>query len=312
MATRYDVIVVGAGAAGLTAAIYLARSRFKTLVLDHGAAGGQLNLTHEVANYPGVLSTSGAALGRTMRSQAQSFGARILSQAELLRFDLAGPEKSFEVDDEGTFTAPAVILATGGLPRTLGLAAEQRLKGRGISYCATCDGDFFTGKDIAVIGGGNSALEEAVSLTRYARSVKLIHEFDRFQAYAWAVEEARNNPKISFLLEQTVTDFRGDESLEAVVSVHKRTGETTVTPAAGAFLFIGYVPNTKWLEGLVALDERGQIVTDDALRTSLPGVFAAGDARVKRYRQITTAVADGTVAALAAAEYVGSLVRSAA
>jgi thioredoxin reductase (NADPH) len=309
MPERYDAIVVGAGAAGLTAAIYLARSRFRTLVLDSGASGGQLNLTHEVANYPGVVATSGAALGRTMRSQAQTFGARVISQAELSRFDLAGPEKTFEVADEGTFAAPAVILATGGLPRTLGLPSEERFKGRGISYCATCDGDFFTGKDIAVIGGGNSALEEAVSLTTYARSVKVIHEFDRFQAYAWAVEEARNNPRISFLTEQTVTEFRGGEALEAVVSVHKRTGETAVTPVAGVFLFIGYVPNTKWLDGRVALNERGEIVVDESLHTDVPGVFAAGDARVKRYRQITTAVADGTVAALAAAEYVSGLAR---
>lgn len=312
MATRYDVIVVGAGAAGLTAAIYLSRSRFRTLVLDNGAAGGQLNLTHEVANYPGVASTSGVALGRTMRAQAQSFGARILSQVELRGFELAGPEKTFEVDDEGTFAAPAVILATGGLPRTLGLPSEARFKGRGISYCATCDGDFFTGKDIAVIGGGNSALEEAVSLTTYARSVKVIHEFDRFQAYAWAVEAARSNPRVSFLTEQTVTEFRGGEALEAVVSVHKRTGETTVTPAAGAFLFIGYVPNTSWLAGRVALNDRGEIVVDESLRTGVAGVFAAGDARVKRYRQITTAVADGTVAALAAAEYLSGLARPAA
>lgn len=306
METRYDAIVMGAGPAGLTAATYLSRSRLKTLVIDSGTVGGQMNLTHEVANYPGVKSAPGAAIAKTMRDQAVSFGARIVGQADILRVELAGEEKRIEVDDEGTFTAPVVIIASGGLPRTLGLASEARFKGRGISYCATCDGDFFTGRDIAVIGGGNSALEEAVSLTTYARTVTIIHEFDNFQAHPWAVEEARKNPKISFLLEQTVTDFAGDESLSGVVSIHKKSGERTVTPVAGAFLFIGYTPNTAWLKGMVALNERGEIIVDESLRTNIPGVFAAGDARVKRYRQVTTAVADGTIAALAAADHISS------
>ncbi len=309
MDTHYDAIVIGAGPAGLTAAIYLARARLKTLVVDSGAVGGQMNLTHEVANYPGVATASGLSIVRTMRKQAESFGAQVLGQADIVQMDLAGAEKVVEVDDEGRFTAPAVILAPGGTPRTLGLESERRFKGQGISYCATCDGDFFTGQDIVVIGGGNSALEEAVSLTKYASSVTIIHEFDHFQGHAWAVEEARKNPKIRFLLEQTVTEFRGDEGLTGVVSVHKRTGETTVTPVTGAFLFIGYVPTTAWLEGRVARNERGEILTDESLQTNVPGVFAAGDARAKRYRQITTAVADGTIAALAATEYLATSVR---
>ena len=167
METHYDAIVMGAGPAGLTAALYLSRARLKALVIDSGTIGGQMNLTYEVANYPGVPTASGAAVVRTMRAQAVSFGARIIGQADLLGFNLSEAEKRVDVDDEGTFTAPVVIIATGGLPRTLGLESEIRFKGRGISYCATCDGDFFTGKDIAVIGGGNSALEEAVSLTKY-------------------------------------------------------------------------------------------------------------------------------------------------
>jgi thioredoxin reductase (NADPH) len=307
--THFDAIVMGAGPAGLTAAIYLARARLKTLVIDNGTIGGQMNLTHEVANYPGILNASGAAIVKTMRTQATSFGAQFIGQADILEFDLSGPEKTVTIDDEGTFTAPVVILTPGGLPRTLGLESEARFKGRGISYCATCDGDFFADKDIAVIGGGNSALEEAVSLTKYARSVKIIHEFDHFQAHEWAIAEAKKNPKVSFLLEQTVTGFKGGESLEGVVSVNKRTGETSETPVTGTFLFIGYVPNTAWLQGHVALNERGEIIVDESLHTNVAGVFAAGDARVKRYRQITTAVADGTVAALAAADYINSLSR---
>jgi thioredoxin reductase (NADPH) len=306
MDTRYDVIVIGAGAAGLTAGIYLARARLRTLIVDHGTVGGQMILTYEVANYPGVEKATGAEIVATMRRQAESFGARVIAHADITRMDLAGRLKVIEVDDEGVFTAPAVILATGGVPRKLGLPSEAEFQGRGISFCATCDGDFFTDQDIVVIGGGNSALEEAVSLTRYARSVTVVHEFDHFQAQPWAVDEAQRNPKIRFLMEQEVRAFAGSERMQSVVVASKRTGEVTEIPATGAFLFIGYLPNTRHLEGLVKLTPRGEIVTDDQLRTDVPGVFAAGDAVAKRYRQITTAVADGTVAALAAAEYVRS------
>lgn len=302
-AKRYDAIVLGGGAAGLTAGIYLGRARLKTLIVDSGSLGGQMLMTHAVANYPGVLETTGKQIADNMRAQARQFGCELLSNNEVLRLDLQGAEKAVEVEDEGTFTAPVVILAMGGVPRTLGLESEQRFKGRGVSYCATCDGDFFTGKDIVAIGGGNSAIEEAVSLTRYARSVTVVHEFDHFQAHPWAVAEARENPKIRFLLEQDIKGFEGGEQLEKVVVAHKRTGEVTEIPAAGAFVFIGYVPNTGAVRGQVALNERGEIVVDADLATSASGVFAAGDARVKRWRQITTAVADGTVAALGAIEY---------
>lgn len=307
MATKdYDVIVLGGGAAGLTAGIYLGRARVKTLIVDSGSIGGQMIMSHAVANYPGVLETSGKQIADNMRAQAKQFGCDILSNSDVVRLDLGGPVKTVEVEDEGTFTAKAVILATGGVPRTLGLASETRLKGRGISYCATCDGDFFTDKDIVAIGGGNSAIEEAVALTRYARSVTVVHEFDHFQAHPWAVDEARKNPKIRFLLEQDIKDFVGSEGLEKVVVAHKKTGQVTELSAEGCFIFIGYVPNTGMVAGQVELNPRGEIVADADLKTNLPGVFAAGDARAKRYRQITTAVSDGTVAALTAIEYLRS------
>jgi thioredoxin reductase (NADPH) len=298
MDREFDAIVLGGGPAGLTAGIYLARARVRTLIVDTGTVGGQMVLSYAIANYPGAPDVTGRDLSRAMRRQAESFGCTVLPLADVTALELDGPVKAVEVADEGRFTARAVILAPGGVPRKLGIPSEAAFEGLGISYCATCDGDFFTGKDIVVIGGGNSALEEAVALTKYASSVTIVHEFDHFQAQPWAVAEAEHNPKIRFLMAQEVREFVGDGSLAEVVVASKHDGAITRIPASGAFLFIGYVPNTRFLEGVVDLTPRGEIVTDDALRTNLPGVLAAGDARAKRYRQITTAVADGTVAAL--------------
>jgi thioredoxin reductase (NADPH) len=306
MDKHYDVIVLGGGPAGLTAGIYLGRAKLKTLIVDSGSLGGQMIMTYAVANYPGVLEASGRDIAMTMKAQATQFGCDVLSNVEVTRIELSGLEKVVEIEDEGTFTADAVIIATGGVPRTLGIQSEAVFKGRGISYCATCDGDFFTGKHVVAIGGGNSAIEESVALTKYAASVTVVHELDHFQAHPFAVEEARTNPKIRFLMEQDIREFVGQEGLEKVVVAHKRTGEVTEIPASGAFIFIGYVPNTQTLKGQVALNERGEIVTDESMKTNVPGVFAAGDSRAKRYRQITTAVADGTIAALSATEYLRS------
>jgi thioredoxin reductase (NADPH) len=304
MTKSYDVIILGGGPAGLTAGIYLGRARLRTLIVDNGSLGGQMIMSYAVANYPGVLEASGRDIAMTMRDQAKRFGCDIISNAEITSVELSGAKKTVVVDDEGTFSAPAVILATGGIPRTLGIPSEETFNGRGISYCATCDGDFFTGKDVVAIGGGNTAIEEAVALTRYASSVTVVHEFDHFQAHPWAVEEARANPKIRFVMEQDIKEFVGGESLEKVVVAHKRTGEVTEIPASGCFVFIGYVPNTQAFSGQVARNDRGEIPADEGMKTNVPGVFVAGDSREKRYRQITTAVADGTIAALSAIEYV--------
>ena len=302
METHYDVVVLGGGPAGLTAGIYLGRARAKTLIVDSGTIGGQTVLSYSVANYPGVEETAGRTISQTMLKQARGFGCEVRAYTPIEAMDLEANPKRLRLKRVGEVTARAVIIATGGIPRTLGLEAETRFVGKGISYCATCDGDFFTGKPIAVIGGGNSALEEALALTEYASKVTIIHEFDHFQAEPWIIEEVRANPKIALLMEQDVRDFVGDEKLEAVVSAHKKTGEVVKVPVDGCFIFIGYVPNSAMFRDVVALSERGEIVTDDRLATSVPGVFAAGDVRAKRYRQITTAVADGTVAALGVLE----------
>jgi len=302
MARHFGTIVVGAGAAGLSAGIYLARARVKTLIVDAGVPGGQLVLTHAVANYPGVAEASGGSLAATMKQQARHFGCQIQTQTGVRFLDLASSPKRLELEDEGEVTADTVIIATGGRPRTLGLPGEDRFKGQGISYCATCDGDFFTGMEIVAIGGGNSALEEAVSLAKYAAKVTIIHEFDEFQAQPWAVQAAREEPKVEFRMAQEVLSFEGEDALSAVVVRDKHSGKVDRIPARGAFIFIGYAPSTEALRGLVDLSERGEILTDEAMATRLPGVFAAGDNRAKRYRQITTAVADGTIAALSAIE----------
>ena len=308
-AAHYDVIVLGGGPAGLTAAIYLSRARVKTLVLTEGTAGGQMTLTHEIANYPGIEKINGYMLGSVMKKQATAFGAVVKGNVGIGSMSLDGFPKSITASDGQTFTSDAVILATGGRSRTLGVPGEETFRGKGISYCATCDGDFFTGKEIVVVGGGNSALEEAVSLTKYATKVTIVHQFDHFQAFAYAVEEAKANPKIDFVMSSTIDEFYGDEKLEGVKLKNLISGEVTDFKTDGVFIFIGYVPNTESLKDMINLNERGEILTCTDMSTSIDGVYAAGDAVAKRYRQVTTAVADGTVAALAAADYLHSLKR---
>ena len=306
-AIHYDAIVIGAGPAGLTAGIYLSRARLRTLILNEGTVGGQMVLTHEIANYPGVESISGYQLSGIMKKQARNFGCEIKSGVTISVLDLNDPLKSIVLSDGTEYTADAVILTPGGRSRTLGVKGEDEFKGRGISYCATCDGDFFTDKEIVVVGGGNSALEEAVSLTKYASKVTVVHQFDHFQAFGHAIEEARSNPKISFLMESVITRFFGNEKLESVDIKNLETGEIRNFKTDGAFIFIGYVPNTEFLKGKVSLNQWGEIIVDSNMSTNIEGVYAAGDSTAKKYRQVTTAVGDGTVAALAASTYINDL-----
>ncbi len=300
---KYDVIVIGGGPAGLTAGIYLSRARLKTLILNEGTAGGQMILTHEIANYPGVEKTSGYQLANIMRKQAREFGCDIRSNITIAEMDLENEDKRIALSDGISYTANSVILAPGGRSRTLGVPGEDNFKGRGVSYCATCDGDFFADKEIVVVGGGNSALEEAVSLTRYASKVTIVHQFDQFQAFTYAVEEARQNPKINFMMKSKVTEIHGGEKLESIDITDLTSGKVTNFRTDGLFVFIGYIPNTSFLKGKPDINARGEIIVNSNMETSLKGVFAAGDSTEKRYRQISTAVGDGTVAALAAIDF---------
>lgn len=301
---RFDVIVLGGGPAGLTAGIYLARAKAKALIIDSGITGGQTVLTYEVANYPGIEITSGYQLSATMRKQAENFGCKVIDNAKISDFSLDGEYKSFTINGIDKYEAKAVILATGGRSRTLNVTGEDTYKGKGISYCATCDGDFFQDKEIVVVGGGNSAMEEAHSLTKFASKVTILHEFDHFQAFDNAVRTAKENPKIDFILNSRITEFKGSEKLEGIVYKNKNTGEINELNIDGVFVFIGYVANTETLvDTNIKLNDRGEIITDDDLQTSIPGVYAAGDNRAVKYRQITTAVADGTIAALNAYTY---------
>lgn len=307
MHNHFDSIIIGAGAAGLTAGIYLSRAKVSTLILNEGTVGGQLVLTHEVANYPGVEHISGYELARTMKQQSMSFGCKIRSNLKVTSLQLEGEIKTVQINNKETFTAHSVIIATGGKSRMIGAPGEAEFKGKGISYCATCDGDFFQDKEIIVVGGGNAALEEAVSLTKYASKVTIMHQFDHFQAFEQYIDEAKKNEKINFIMETKITQFMGDEKLQRVTLEHIPSGDISEMKIDGVFIFIGYVPNTESLEGIIALNPNKEIIVNSNMETNIPGVFAAGDSIVKRFRQVTTAVADGTIAALVSADYINNI-----
>ena len=260
--TMYDAIVIGGGPAGLTAGIYLSRARLKTLIISEGTIGGQTVLTHEIANYPGVLSTHGYQLAHTMKQQAVSFGCTIVSNISIDSMNLSDTVKTIRTNEGDEYRAKTIILATGGKPRTLNVDGEELFKGRGISYCATCDGDFFTDKNIIVVGGGNSALEEAVSLTQYASHVTIVHQFDHFQAFEHAIAEVNSHPKIDIILNSTISAFIGNDALESVEISNLVSGERYNFKTDGVFIFIGYVPNTHALESVISVNTQTEILTD--------------------------------------------------
>jgi thioredoxin reductase (NADPH) len=305
MAEKYDVIIVGAGPAGLSAAIYASRARLKTLVLDESVPGGQMKTTHKVSNYPGFPEdVKGTDLAKAFSAQAERFGAKIRRAIEITAHDLTGPSKKFQLDEEEEVEAPAVIIATGAKPRELGVAGESKFRGRGISYCATCDGAYFDGKEIHVIGGGNSAVEESLFLTQFAKKVTIVHQFDHFQAEPVSAAEALESPKIEVIWNSEPRAFVGENQLEKLRIENVKTKEVRELATDGVFIFVGYTPRTDLVKGLVRMNEWGYVETQEDMSTEVPGVYVAGDIRSKRFRQITTAVADGTIAALAVQKFV--------
>lgn len=303
----YDVIVVGGGPAGLTAGLYLARARYRVLILEKDDFGGQITITNEVVNYPGVGRTTGRALTQTMRRQAQDFGAEFLS-AEAIGLDVHGDVKTVHTS-RGDLKAFGILLATGASPRKLGFEGESEYAGRGVAYCATCDGEFFTGKEVLVVGGGFAAAEESVFLTTYASKVTVLVREQDFTCDATVAAAAKNNPKIEVRYQvelQGVTAGQGGLRESAILN--RATGQTeTWRPADGGtfgvFVFAGYVPATDLVRGVVELDDYGYVVTHGYLETSVPGVYAAGDLRAKNLRQVVTATADGAIAAVELERY---------
>lgn len=303
----YDVIVIGGGPAGLTAGLYLARARYRVLILEKDDFGGQITITNEVVNYPGVGRTTGRALTQTMRQQAQDFGAEFLS-AEAIGLDAHGDVKTVHTS-RGDLKAFGILIATGASPRKLGFEGESEYAGRGVAYCATCDGEFFAGKEVLVVGGGFAAAEESVFLTTYASKVTVLVREQDFTCDAAVAAAAKNNPKIDVRYQvelQGVTAGQG--GLREASILNRATGQTeTWKPVDGGtfgvFVFAGYVPATNLVRGVVELDDYGYVVTHGYLETSVPGVYAAGDLRAKNLRQVVTATADGAIAAVELERY---------
>lgn len=308
MSKVYDVIILGAGPAGLTAGLYAGRARLSTLIIEKGQDGGQIAMTDEIENYPGqmVEGESGQSLIARMAQQAQKFGAERVSDL-IQRVELQGEVKKL-VGAKGEYLAKTVIVAAGAFPKPIGCKNEGKFLGKGISFCATCDGSFFEDFEVYVVGGGDSAVEEAMFLTKFARKVTIIHRRDELRAAKSIQEKAFANPKIAFMWDTVVDEVCGDELMDSMIVKNVKTGELTRIEADpddgifGLFGFIGYNPNSALLEGQVELNN-GYIVTDEEMRTNIPGVFAAGDIRVKSLRQVITAAADGAIAAVQCEKY---------
>lgn len=300
-----QVLILGAGCAGLTAGIYAARAGRKALILEKGLPGGQAALTATIDNYPGLPGIDGVTLMRKMEQQARQCGAEILCTG-VLAVDPAGKRVETEA---GVFTADALILATGAEPKELGIPGEKQFRGRGVSYCAACDGQFYRGKDIYVVGGGNSAGEEALHLAQLGRRVFLLVRRNELRCDAAIRERVLSSPNIEVLYHRSLAEIRGGETIQSLVIQDTETGETALVPAegCGVFIFIGYRPASQLFTGALETDGQGYLVADEHLQTRLPGVFAAGDVRRKELRQIATAVADGAIAGSGACKFLSDM-----
>ncbi len=308
MSVVYDLIIIGGGPAGLAAGLYGARAKMKTLIIEKQKMGGQIVITDEVANYPGsVEDATGPSLVARMLEQCDEFGAEKVFD-DIEGFDFSGKTRILK-GKKDTYEGKAIIVATGANPRKLGCPGEKELTGKGVSYCATCDADFFQDLEVYVIGGGDTAVEEAMYLSKFARKVIIVHRRDELRAAKSIQEKAFSNDKIDYLWDTVVEELKGDGILESIVFRNVKTGELTEVSADeddgtfGCFVFTGYLPQAEMFEGTLDM-EGGYIRTNDNMETNVPGVYAAGDARVKSLRQVVTATADGAIAAVVAEKYV--------
>jgi thioredoxin reductase (NADPH) len=297
---KFDVIIIGAGPAGLAAAIYTSRAVLSTLVIDEASAGGQVKTTHQVANYPGFVEPiAGHELAGNIRKQAEKYNTRFKLAADITALHLSDQEKWVELDHEEKYTAKSVIIATGSSPRLLNIPGEQEYKGSGLSYCATCDGEFYKDKDIFVIGGGNSAMEESLLLLQFVKSITIIHQFDNLQAEKITADKVTTNPKVNIMWSHEPRAFEKKGDKMVVEAEDLKTNKRIRLERDGIFVFVGLAPNTTFLKNIpIQLTEHGYIITSSQMETNIKGVYAAGDVRDKKHRQITTAVGDGTIAAL--------------
>jgi thioredoxin reductase (NADPH) len=299
----YDCIIVGGGPSALAAAIYAGRGELRTLVLERSALGGQVALTHAIENYPGFPEgVSGPDLTKLMTQQAERFGAKIVL-AEVTDARLEGDVKVVLTDGE-TYRARTVVLAMGADPKKLEVPGEQELRGRGVSYCGTCDASFFRQKKVVVVGGGDTALKEALYIAKYAKEVLLVHRRQEFRAEKSYQTELRADPKISLMLDCVVTRINGKEKVESVETRNVKSGESQTIACDGVFIFVGTIPNTAFLKEVFGDEAGGNIETDVNMMTRVPGIFATGDVRKYSYRQVATAVGEGTTAAMAAEHWI--------
>lgn len=298
----YEVIVIGGGPGGLTAGLYTSRARLSTLLIENALFGGQMTTTEMIENYPGFpQGVTGDELSRLMEEQAKKFGMKAVTQ-EVVKVSLEGDVKVVQTD-ESTYRCEALIVSTGTEYRKLGIPGEKEFAGKGVSYCATCDGAFFRDSQIVVVGGGDSALTEALFLTRFARELTIIHRRDALRGTKIYQERALANPTIKFLWNSIVLEIKGDSTVRSIRVKNVKTGEIKEVKTEGVFLFVGQVPRTQFLKGVVQVDEAGYILTNEDCETSAKGIFAVGDCRKKLLRQIATAVGDGATAAFAAEKF---------
>ena len=302
MAEEFDIVIIGAGPGGLAAAVYAARARRSTLVIEKNVTGGQIALTAEIENYPGIMEINGFDLGQSMQAQAEKYGAE-MAYTVVTGIEPEGAKQLVHTAD-GDYLAKALILTSGADYIHLDVPGEERLTGFGVSYCATCDAAFFKDEEVAIVGGGDAAVEEGLFVTRYASKVTLIHRRDELRAQALLQERAFANPKMDFMWDTVVAEIQGETSVKSLQLQNVKTKDESVLPVSAAFIFIGHTPNTGFLNGTLEMDGGQHILVNDWMETNVPGVFAAGDVRQNSARQVVSSAGDGATAAIRADHYI--------